>query len=60
MIGEESVPIYEVQVTLLRMRKSFSQGFDILGSVKAKKVVQPFFNLVIVSISNWFIQLNFF
>jgi hypothetical protein len=60
MIGEQSIPIDEVQITLLRMREPLGQGLSVFSGIEAKKIIQPFFDWIVAPISNWLFQLNFF
>lgn len=55
MIGEESVSIDKVKITLIRVRESLRQMSRFFGCVQAEELVEPFLDRVVVSISDWFV-----
>ena len=56
MVRKERVSVYIVELTLAWMWEAKVQTVVILGSVEANKIVEPFFNWIMVTISDWFIK----
>jgi hypothetical protein len=59
MVRKQGIAVNEVQLTLARMWEPPPQLLNILSRIKTKQAVKPFFNRVIFSIPDWFIQFYF-
>ena len=59
MVGEEGVSINEVQIALVGMWHSLTQALHFLCRIKTEQIVQPVLNRIVVSISDWLVELNF-
>ena len=58
VVGEQSITIDVVELTLAGMGEAEIEIVNILGSIQAQQVVEPFFDWIILAISDRFIKLS--
>ena len=59
MIRKQRVSVHKVKLTLLWEWKAKVELIVRLRGVKAEQVVQPFFDWILLAVSNWLIEASF-
>ena len=56
VVGEEGISVHVVEVALVRVGATSTQLVDLLSCLQAQEVIQPLFNWIVDTVTNWLVK----